>query len=203
LCSLGLYWNGTLCISCPNGLTWNAITSSCACKNGSYFNGVQCITCDGGMIFDSVTYACICPTGTAWNGTHCTSACVSPFILTNGQCLCPLGMIPSQNNCINSPNCPTGMVWTNNQCQNISCSPGSYWNGSICLQYTPSCPINSFWNGQACISNNVHPDQLGMVVTAYRILQIAHRVHIPQIINAFLSLSNVFHSIHGVDQAVC
>ena len=107
------------------------------------------------MIFDTISYGCICPAGTAWNGTFCSSTCTSPFILTNGQCLCPSGMIQSQNTCISSPNCPTGMVWTNNQCQNISCQPGYYWNGSICLQYTPSCPINSFWNGQACVSNTV------------------------------------------------
>jgi hypothetical protein len=152
-CIQGYVWNGSACVqSTPSNNTTNSTTSNCS--TGYVWNGFACqINClaisnsNGQISLNS----CACIQGYVWNGSACVQS------------------TPSNNT---TSNCSTGYVWTGLSCQincsaisgtsgilsldSCACIQGFTWNGSTCVQSTPSnnttnnCSIGYVWTGLNC-----------------------------------------------------
>jgi hypothetical protein len=160
-CIQGFTWNGSACVQSTPSNTTNSTTSNCS--TGYVWNGFACqINClaisnsNGQISLNS----CACIQGYVWNGSACVQS--TPSNTTNST----------------TSNCSTGYVWTGLSCQincsaisgtsgilsldSCACIQGFTWNGSACVQSTPSNTTNSttsncstgyVWNGFACQIN--------------------------------------------------
>ena len=67
-CQAGFSWNGTNCVyRCPTPQVWNVNLNSCSCPSGQNWNGNTCISCAQGQIWNISTQSCTCSGNSNWN----------------------------------------------------------------------------------------------------------------------------------------